>query len=619
VGYEVGGQIVHRLKISSLILAVIFFVAGLFVIYFYDFSKSKLKSVSFTKFSTYLKRYSWILLIIISFLVALFQVYSLWDFDGEKIDESTIFLYSIGFFGGDFNPNWFGYGSLGMYLVYLAYIILYVPMYIMGKFTSLEEYAVQILYNGYFIAVARYVFALFSVYAIVLYSKAARLAKISIPIIIVYFLFTVTSRDAIYFANYLKPDYLLSFFVALLIYSAYRSNEPKYLYIMALACAGAFATKMSALPLTLLLAGYVIYRLIDKTIRWKHVLYIGLFFLVLIFIFQPFVNYYEIVRKLFALGTDWGEVVKFNFNRAQHYSVIARLEAIWNYVLGLVSHPALYCLLLLVFSKKYIKLLIPAIGALLLLVLPFLGSHEIPRYWFAPVYVLIYFLALIGVAGFVDFLEQLLVNRLKLNKKYFQTLTWGLLALLALGYIALKHMPSYLSMYGKGMSNRENATKWIEQNLLENEYIILDANNGFYCPRVYDRNDIRTSGYTSRIFMYNRKNNKFLSEIFDKYLKEYYYQSIGINSVMGIERLSYIDVNDSTALNSIKGKYFVTTKHSYARYFIRKGTDLNDKLKNRLTNMKEYYNFMLSQPLVKRFSKGKGSAVEIYHITGEKQ
>jgi len=619
--YEFGEKIIYTLNLITLLLVVVFFIAGLLVIYLYDLSrpKLKLKNSSISKLMTYIKRYGWILLIIIPFLVALFQVYSIWDFDGEKIDESTIFLYSIGFFGGDFNPHWFGYGSLGMYLVYLAYIILYVPMYIMGKFSSLEEYAMQIFYNGYFIAVARYVFAVFSVFSIILYSKVARLAKISIPLIIIYFLFTVTSCDAIYFANYLRCDYLVSFFVALLIYAAYRSNEPKYLYIMALACAGAFATKKSALPLIFLLAGYVIYRLIDKTIKWKHVLYIGLIFLVLIFVFQPFANYFDIISKLFSLGTDWGETATFNLMRVQHYSVTDRLLAIWNHVLKFVSSLALYCLVLLVFSKRYIKLLIPAVSALLLLVLPFLTSNEIPPYWFAPVFVLIYFLALIGVAGFIDFLGQLLVNRLQLNEKFFQAMAWGLLAILAVGYIVQKHIPSYLSKYGTEISNAEVATKWIEQNLLENEHIILDSNNSFYNPRVYDRDDFKTSGYTSRVFLYNRKENKFLCDILYNYLQDYYYQNIGIDSVKGIRRLSYIDVNDSTALSSIKGKYFVTSKYSYNRYFKRKDSDLNDRRKSKLANMKEYYNFMLSQPLVKRFSEGRGVVVEIYHVIGETQ
>jgi len=385
-----------------------------------------------------------------------------------------------------------------------------------------------------------------------------------------------------------------------------------------LACAGAFATKKSALPLILLLVGYVIYRLMDKTIKWKHVLYIGLFFLVLIFIFQPFANNFDILNTLYAIGTDAGEARDFYWTKDYYYSVTDRLVALCDHISRFVSSPALYSLVLLVFSKKYVKLLIPAIGALMLLVLPYLISPEIPYYWFSPVFVLIYFLALIGVAGFVDFLEQILVNRLKINKIFFQVTAWSLVALLATGYIVQKHIPYYLSKYNIKTPNSEEATKWIEQNLLEKEYIVLERYYTFAIPKVYDRNDVKTSRATSRIFMYNRERNKFLSDIFRIYLKEHYYQNIGIDSVRGIKRIKYFNVNDSVALSSIKGKYFVTSQANYECYLGRTDSDLDDRLKRSLARMKRYYNFMLSQPLIKRFDEGSGTAIEIYHITGEK-
>lgn len=616
--YEVGGEVVNKLKMSRIVPAVIIFVLGLLTIYVYDLLKTKStgKSHFIHKISLPIKRYSFFL-VLIPFIIALFQVFSIWHFVGENGDESEIFHYAIGFFGGDFNPHWSGYGSLGMYIVYAVYIIMYIPLFLVGKFASLTDYAMQMFENQYFLLVARYVFAVLSVFAVILYSRSARDAKIPIPIILAYFLFVVTSSYAIFFANYLRTDSLVSFFVALLVFSAYRSENQKYLYLMALASAGAFASKMSALPLTLLFAGYVLYRLIDKTIKWKHVLFLAATWLALIFIFQPYINYLDVFKHLFALGNQGDEILHLNWSRTYYYSVPDRLAAIWSCVVRYVSAPALFCLPLLFFSRRYIKLLIPAVGALLLLVLPYINSPEITYYWFVPVFGLIYFLALIGVAGFVGFIEASLVNRFKANKQQVRIVAFVAVALLSTGYVIQRHIPEYLKTYEIKETNTQVATKWIEQNLLETEYIVLDANYTFRRPKVYDRDDYGTAKKISRIFNYNRVKNRFLDEIFYEYLQDYYYQNRGIDSVKGVELLWHMNVKDSIALNSIRGKVFVTTPSSYAHYFKRKDSDLNDKRKTQLANMKEYYSYMLSQPLVKRFDNGSGTAVEVYRITGQ--
>lgn len=616
VTYDIGGQIVQRLDYNRLVPVVILFVAVLSIIFCYDFFKIKYGFAVKLKNGAPFKRYSRIAFIIVPFLVALFQVFSIWHFAGESVDESEIFHYAIGFFGGDFNPHWFGYGSLGMYIVYAVYILAYIPMFIMGKFASLHDYAMQMFENQYFLLLARYVFAVLSVFVVMLYSRSARDAKIPTPVILTYFLFVVTSSDAIFFANYLRTDSLVSFFVALLLFSAYRSKNPKYLYIMALASAGAFASKMSALPLTLLFAGYVLYRLIDKTIKWKHALYLAVTWLALLFIFQPYINYFDIVKQLFALGTQGDEILNLNWGKGYYYSVFDRLAAIWSCVVKYVSAPALFCLPLLVFSRRYIKLLIPAVGALLLLVLPYINSPEITYYWFVPVFGLIYFLALIGVAGFVDFIEALMVNRFKANRRPVRIAVFVAFAMLATGYVIQVHIPGYLKKYAIKERNAQMATKWIEQNLLESERILLEGNYAQANPRVYDRNDLKLSQSISKIFKYNRMKNKFLEDIFYEYLQDRYYQKIGIEEVKGIEVIKYFDVKDTAALNSNAGKYFVTNRNSYNRYIVRKDGDLGDKRKEQLANIKEYYSYMLSQPMVKRFDKGSGPVVEIYYITG---
>lgn len=63
-----------------------------------------------------------------------------------------------------------------------------------------------------------------------------------------------------------------------------------------------------------------------------------------------------------------------------------------------------------------------------------------------------------------------------------------------------------------------------------------------------------------------------------------------------------------------KDYYYVTSPNIYNRYLRHSAEGLNPKRKAQLENNKLYFQYMISNPLVKRFNTGRGPKIEIYHI-----
>ncbi len=616
--YEQGGRIFQRLQWENVWL---FSFGFLFVttLILYSGKITRLIFSFCTNHKSFKKRLLWVGIVLLPFLVALFQTHTLWDFTGEKVDENAIYQFAVGFFGGDFNPHWFGYGTFGMYFLYAIYMILYGILSLFGTFTSLNEYATQIFHNGYFVLVARYSFAVIGVFAVLIYSGLLKRIKVPSILILLFFLVSITSYDSIHFANYLRTDLLVGFFVAVTIYGAANSDKKHFLFLMALGVAGAISAKISALPLVLLLGIYVLYRLYDKTINWKHMLGIGILFLFLLVAFQPYVDYVQKITSILNLGTSGrgggSTAGQFNWGKVYHYSYFERFMEIFAVFEKYCSLIILLSCLLVVFSKRYIKILIPSFIALFLLVAPYFTSPEVTYYWYLPAFNVVRLIAFIGIAGFLEMIHSQLLKRTRLSTLQSKRIVYGSSTLAVLVFTLLPNISAYLNNYTWQTSNKILAQQWIEQNLLENEQLILDENVNHILPQVYDKNNLKDSKNISRVFLHNKSENVYLNSLFETYLNKEYYNSIGINTVRGVEQLKVVNVADSSKRKSLINKYFITSSASYNRYIRRQSDDLNAKRKQELETYKAYYSFMLSQPLVKRFDSGVGKNVEIYHIT----
>lgn len=61
-----------------------------------------------------------------------------------SIDENDVVEWAVGFLGGDWNPNWFGYGSLTPYLLAICYKI----QYLFSSSSSIEEFAGNVFFDS---------------------------------------------------------------------------------------------------------------------------------------------------------------------------------------------------------------------------------------------------------------------------------------------------------------------------------------------------------------------------------------------------------------------------------------------------------------------------------------
>ncbi|MDY0279821.1 MAG: hypothetical protein RBR35_04590 [Salinivirgaceae bacterium] len=609
--YVIEGEIVtthNWSSISLLLLGIVigFVVGGLFIVKSskesYFSSIKKISGIPYCLSGQYIK---YLPVFIGALLLALLQVYTIWDFRGEEVDENAVFHFAVGFFGGDFNPHWTGYGGFGMYLLYFVYMILYIPFYIFGNVSSIEEYGMQLFYNDYFLLVARYVFAVAGIIGVLFYSRLLKQIGIPIILVFVFILASILHYDAIFFANYIRTDQLVMMFVAASIYFAVNSHKKSNLFFLAISVAGAIASKISAIPLIGLLGIYVIYRLYDKTISWKYMIWIGLVFVGALLLFQPYTNMFTKILQIFGVGMDGYEGGKRNLDWSYHETVLERAIVIYDYFAIYVSKPILFSLVLLPFARKYLKVLIPALITLILLIAPYLTALTLKYYWFIPAFALVKFLSFLGIYAFTLFVFDKVSVKVAFVGKYKSWLLSGVLVLFVGSLVIYPSMNDYLDKYKWIPTNQKMAEKFIIENLIETDAVVLDGNRFQYLPKIYSPDNIRNSRNISRSFMHKRTSNEFLSTTFEHYLQNHYLARIGVDSIMNVTQYRFSKKNSIDYKKYLLGKYFVTMPFIY-KTPLRKSAE---------SELRQYYRFITSNHLEKRFENGHGRVIEIYHIT----
>jgi len=556
----------------------------------------------------------------VAFLVPLLQVQTLWFFDGERVDENYLYLFSVGFFGGDFDPHWYHYGTLGMYLLYGVYMSLYGVLHLTDRFATLDDYAMQAFYNGFFVLSARYLFAVIGVTAILLYARLARLVRISWPLIAAFLLVAFTSRDAIYAANYLRTDQLVGFFIALAIWAACQSRKPVFLYALAIATAGAISSKPAALPIIMLLGGTLVYRRHVNAIPWRHMLGSVVVCVICLRLFQPYMDYIGELTGLFQMGLQGvgggGEgAIGFNWGKILHYTALARVHALWTVFADHCTLPVLLSLPLLLFIRPFPKIAAPALLALALLVLPYLNSPEITFYWFLPAFNVVRFLSLLAVAGVCQRAAAAWQDRWPGHNRRQIAWTQGTVLALVLVFLVIPNLRDIRSTYVRRETNLRTAQRWIEQNLARDESVLLDGMLNHVMPQIYNEKNLKMAKIISHSFQSNRGHNPYLHRLFEDYLQHHYGQHTGLDTVKEARYISAFDPADSNQVERIQGKYFITSPIAYHRYLNRGFEDLSEENKNKLMRYQAYYRYMLTNPLTKEFSSGREHAIEIYHIT----
>jgi hypothetical protein len=554
----------------------------------------------------------WSVLVLLLVVVPLFQVSSLWNYTGDKVDESEIYMYAVGFFGGNYNPHWYGYGNLPMYVLHGMYLFLYPFAHFAGTVDSLVEYCQQVFYNGFFVLVARYVFAIIGVATILLYAKSGRENGMSWLMVGLFLLVGFLGRDALTFANYIRCDVFVGFFCAVAFYCALKCDQRKYLYLLAIAVAGCIASKKSALPMVAYLAAFTGYQWWRGTASWRDVGGVGLLFVVASIMFQPYVNWAEQITSLLAIGS---EGVRFSFSKQQYASVDARVFAIGEVLTTYCSPYVLALVPLSLFAWRKPRLLFAAYFLLFLLLAPYVVSNEITYYWFAPVFPLIKFLAMFGVSAATTRLAALL--RRPQNGLALRTASM-LVALLVptyvLYFVAWPNAQSLVKSYAAGSTNYLNAQKWLHENITSQDVVLFEAHNSFMVPKLYDADRLLESRMLSRAFLYNREQNKFLQEIFAQYLRSYYIERYGKFNVRSIH-VSRAKMLQEVVEGQFANAYYVVSPSAVKPFRISSSnTNLSSPQQELKERYKSYFEKMMSGQRVAEFSSGSSHPVEIYRM-----
>ena len=465
------------------------------------------------------------LILLFVLIVPLMQCFSLWAFSGEKVDESELVVFAVGFLGGDFDPHWYEYGSLGMYLLGFVYFVVGGFSVMLGFCDSLSDYAMHIVEGGFFYQLGRYVFSLIGVLTVLVYAKILKDTQPSVILLISYLVAAVFSSDAIYSANYIRTDLLVGFFVSVAVYSAIHSNKKAYLYVMAIVTAGAISTKISALSFLGYLFLYVFYHFMKKNIDFKGVIGVALCFLFFSFIFQPYVYFHgsEIFDSVVAY-TGQSPSISIVLRGSETSSLLNRISVLYdihNNFLGPYLMALSFLSLFLLFSEKYRAVAGAAFLILFFFLLSFYNSPEIREYWFLPSVALLRFLSFLTLLFILGILQD------RLGVETF--IKRPLIVLIFTGYIVLFFViPSCKNLYNLYNSpllrttNKQDAKVWLEENACGKLGIYLDANFNHFLPKVYDPLDTNSAFLISRLFLYNRTQNEFLKSIFLDYLEDIY-------------------------------------------------------------------------------------------------
>lgn len=483
---------------------------------------------------------------VILLIVPFVHTYTLWFYSGEKVDESEIVHYAIGFFGGDLNPHWLGYGGFVMYIMYLFYWLLGLLGILVGHFDNLTEYLLQIFTNGYFFQSGRYLVSVAGMLALLVYYQLTRRLKIPIAFSLVLLLSYIGAQDAIVYSNYIRTDQFVGLYMALAIYFLSDSSEGRRKYfITSFFIAAAITSKISAVALVLVLYVDMIFSFYKGRIRFQDILSITLFFFAALLILSPYQNVFV---HLFKVASSTLLDYKVPIGREQYSSVLDRLEFIYVISKNNIGYFFLYALYFVPFAFVYKRTLVIVIGFIFAFILPYLFSSELREYWFLPFFNLLRFLSLLSMSGLIVFI----VNNYNFRYPYYvRKVTCNVVVVLFVVFVALPNMKGLIGIYqnntGKS-TNKELARIWLEKNLVGDAHINFDRHWGSLMPKVYGVNieNLRSSKDLSRMFIYNRQNNMYLNDLFEHYLYNRYLFDVYVNQNTVPNKLKRVRIDPST-------------------------------------------------------------------------
>lgn len=544
-------------------------------------------------------------------LLAALQAVSIYNYQGEKVDESELVHYAVGFLGGNLDPVWVGYGTFGMYLLGAIYFLVGAWQVFLGRYDSLLSYASELYEDhGFFIILARFSFALIGVVAALLYFRLGTRLKLPSILLGLFLCLQILGPEALTFANYVRCDSLVSFFIpCILLVITSNYSENKKANLLALIIAAACASKISAIFLLVILFFFCGQKYFQKKLGLRAILISLALFQVAVFVFQPYGNIYQRFWEVL-------EIMIFNSRldaaKVGHFGFIAHSKAIltvfnkqipWYLSSALIFSPLIY------YKNK--EFFIYSLLTLLLLVAPYYFSSEVTYYWFLPAFPLVRFLALYSAWLL---LEKIIVKLTKAYALGLKTFAFCLITYLLLTP-ALSHYQSFVKTSLAQKTNALIAKQWLLENAYGRIPILLDAHYGYRMPKIYDPENLEEAKKVSTAFIFQRDKIEFLNQAFALFIERQKKETNPKSDEPFVKSVVAFDpALKPQEYEQRIGAYFVVSPSVYRRFLKNEGKNFDQGKKDFLKLMQDYYKRMLANPLVKSFRTGSGGPIEIYKV-----
>ncbi|MBI3479579.1 MAG: hypothetical protein HY016_04360 [Nitrosomonadales bacterium] len=544
---------------------------------------------------------------------------SIYGYSTWEIDEQVPVVRALGFLDFDFDPHWFGYHTLPMYLFSAMYAVIYEAYRALGWVDSKLEFA-SLLFSkdaAFFISgrlLCCFAYLLGSAVIARMFYLSYR-SKVGCALLFMMLLFLPDAHAAM---NIIRVDTFVFLFLTLLIYfSCFHQKNLGSFVLSVVFCGAAIASKIPAIIFAPILFISVLRDVRMQIYPQKYLLLFPAILLLSIFSFMPyaFISYQEFllsVTQAIGIGASvhFGKATQFEW-----YGQVLNLFTMLKADLGIVGLMAacIYGAITVIRKNQAIFPVLYAGGYSGL----FMTSTYLDEYWLRPVFpfLLLFAFSLIyevDLPAGVARIGNKLFNREFPLVGHGSAGTWALPVIFT--GIFLVHNATVFSSFYDAISERREDTRitsanWIRNHLSPDSTIYMHGSITSYLPQLLSTSPRITLEDTFLDFMSAVSKNIFLSNAFYLYFKK------EITSAHQ-PTFSIIDVGP-LGIDQTKGfksnGYVVMSSYNFQRYFDQDIEHMSESVKPRLISEKKAIEFIRNQTPIASFD-GRGPRIEIYQI-----
>jgi len=532
-------------------------------------------------------------------------------------DEQDIVGIAAGFLDFNFNPGWFNYHTLPMYLLSGIYFLMYGVGAVLGVFHSRAEFlSLLFSHEAVFYVPARllfgfaYVLGAFVLARIVWHAARARAEAVLL------FGLLMLLPDGIRAAGEVRVDtFVFLFFALTLHFACFAETRLRNAVLAVVCCAAAVASKIPAVLFVPVLFAKLAWDAKGGAYRWGQVLALGALLPLCVVAFMPYAAldfdaYRPVLEKTAARAG--GEVS--HLGKTEHAGVAAKVAALvttaaqgsgWVSVLGAagVAVYAAWCARALLFPALFVLVFLAG----------FSTSRTLDAYWLRPAYPVLLFLTVLGalhtgrrLAGQAWLRKALASRAPALDPEHAaRGLLGGVLAVLLLVPFGANLPASFAAFGDGGRDSRISAAGWIRHHLPARSFVLLEGHDLHYLPVVPTRDPqllLANHGYWVDLL-----DRPLVAAAFSRYQKALL--ADGPAYRVGVLLTLRRDM-DLDRMIFDKGWYIVSTSSFYGRFSQPELRRRNPEL---ATRADRFYGFIRSQELVARFDDG-GPVIEIHRF-----